>query len=78
MKSFAEQLREARNDRGISQEVLAKRSGVSYRTIERMESGKGEPSVSTLIKLVREFHGHQFLFEDGFYDVLIQAKRRKR
>lgn len=78
MQTFGEQLRAARKDAGLSLEQLAVRSGVSYRTLQRIEVGAHDPTLSSLLKLTREFSGHQFLFEDGYYDVAVQAKRRKR
>jgi transcriptional regulator with XRE-family HTH domain len=40
----------ARLERGLTRKALAQRSGVSYRTIQRIEAGK-EPSDSVLIRL---------------------------
>jgi predicted transcriptional regulator len=78
MQTFGEQLKEARKEWGITVEQLAVRSGVSYRTIARMEANSHDPTLSTLLKLTREFSGKQFLFEDGYYDILVQAKKRRR
>ena len=35
----------------VNQETLAKLAGVSLRTLKQFESGKGNPTLSTLIKL---------------------------
>lgn len=46
-----EKLREIRRRRGLSQEDLAARSGVSARTISRIETERFEPRAATLRKL---------------------------
>jgi len=44
-------LKEWREKRGLSVRKLGKLSGVHYVSIVRMESGKLDPQVSTLLKL---------------------------
>ncbi len=46
-------LREARQRAGISQRVLAEKSGVPQSTIARIEAGKNVPRVDTLDRLLR-------------------------
>lgn len=41
---FAEKVKEARRQLGISQETLSKKIGVSFGTVNRWESGKCFPS----------------------------------
>ena len=48
-------LREWRNDRGWSQGDLAKVAGVSRQTINAIETGKYEPSLSLALKLSHVF-----------------------
>ena len=48
---FREKLITARRIRGISQQDLARRSGISVSAIKHIESGKSNPSVDTLIHI---------------------------
>ena len=48
---FREKLITARRIRGISQQDLARRSGISVSTIKHIESGKSNPSVDTLLHI---------------------------
>ena len=45
------QLRAIRTDRGFTQKALAHAAGVSETTIARIEQGKQEPSLVTLVML---------------------------
>lgn len=51
MKTFGEKLKEARQTAKMDQEDLAARVGVTQRTIQKYEAGKGLPRVKTLSKL---------------------------
>lgn len=44
-------LKERREQLGVTQEQLAELADVALRTIKALDSGKGNPTVSTLIKL---------------------------
>jgi len=46
---------------GLSRKVFSEKLGVSVRTLTRIETGEGNPSLSTLQKIVRVFG-----FEVGF------------
>jgi transcriptional regulator with XRE-family HTH domain len=48
----AQVLREARRRAGLSQHELAKRAGVHQPAIARWESGRADPSLSTIERLV--------------------------
>lgn len=48
---FREKLITARRIRGISQQDLARRSGISVSAIKHIESGKSNPSVDTLLHI---------------------------
>jgi len=48
---FKEIIKQRRSLLGVSQQDLADISGVGLRTIKLIESGKGNPSVSTLQKI---------------------------
>jgi ribosome-binding protein aMBF1 (putative translation factor) len=50
---FATRLREVRLGAGLSQGVLAKRSGVAVSTVRQFEYGLREPAYGTLVKLAR-------------------------
>ena len=47
----SQKLKEIRNQRGYSQELLAEKTGLNVRTIQRVENGKTEPRGDTLIRL---------------------------
>ena len=46
-------VREWRERRGLTQQQLAKMSGVHYVNLSRLEAGQGDPQLSTLLKLCR-------------------------
>jgi transcriptional regulator with XRE-family HTH domain len=50
---FANNLRRARAESGLSQTQLAKAAGISHSEIYRLEAGTREPRLGTLIKLGR-------------------------
>jgi len=50
--TLAEQVKAARKDRNWTQAEIAKRCGVTLRTIQRIEKGEVTPSAYTLGKLV--------------------------
>jgi transcriptional regulator with XRE-family HTH domain len=50
-KGFGKHVRSLRRARGLVQEVLAERSGLSADTIRRLEHGSFSPSLETLRKL---------------------------
>lgn len=52
--SFAENLKAARRNRNISQEILAERLDVSRQAVSKWEQGMGYPEVETLIMLAKE------------------------
>lgn len=50
-KDLAQRTKDLRNRRGLSQEFLAEESGLSLRTIQRIENGETEPTGETLKRL---------------------------
>ncbi|MFO7566249.1 MAG: helix-turn-helix transcriptional regulator [Enhygromyxa sp.] len=50
-RQFGRHIRSLRRVRGLTQEVLAERSGLSADTIRRLEHGSFSPSLETLRKL---------------------------
>ncbi|MFA6260548.1 MAG: helix-turn-helix transcriptional regulator [Bacteroidia bacterium] len=50
-ESFAFTLRRRREEYDLTQQELAQRSGINLRSINAIESGKANPSFSTLEKL---------------------------
>ncbi len=48
----AELIRNAREQRGLSQRALAKRAGVEQSTIARIELGDADPAYSTVVRLL--------------------------
>lgn len=52
-KRFIMRLKQLRADRGITQEALAKKAGLSRVYVARLETGKQDPSLATLTKLAK-------------------------
>jgi transcriptional regulator with XRE-family HTH domain len=52
-KRVAMRLKRLREERGLTQEQLAKRSGMSHGYLARLEIGMHDPSLSTLAKLAK-------------------------
>ncbi len=52
-KRFIMRLKQLRADRGITQEALAKKAGLSRVYVTRLETGKQDPSLTTLEKLAK-------------------------
>ena len=53
LKRLSVRLKRLREERGLTQEKLAKRSGVSHGYLARLEIGMHDPSLSTLAKLAK-------------------------
>jgi transcriptional regulator with XRE-family HTH domain len=53
VKSIARRLRELRKARGLTQAKLAKKAGVSFGYLARLETCHHDPQVGTLEKLAR-------------------------
>jgi transcriptional regulator with XRE-family HTH domain len=53
IKKLAVRLRRLRQERGMTQQQLAKRSGVSHGYLARLEIKMHDPSLSTLAKLAK-------------------------
>jgi transcriptional regulator with XRE-family HTH domain len=53
LRQLAINLRETREAAGYSQVLLAQRSGVDLKHINRIELGKRDPSTHTLLRLAR-------------------------
>lgn len=55
MLILSERILILRNETGLSQEELAKESGIAYRSYRRYETGEREPNCSTLVILADFF-----------------------
>lgn len=53
---IADRLRELREDKGLSQQQLADKTGLSSSTIARWELGQSEPT-ATAISILCDFYG---------------------
>ena len=49
--NLIQRLKDRREQLGVTQEQLSELAAVSLRTAKELDSGKGNPTVSTLIKL---------------------------
>ncbi len=56
MAGFAERLKEYRQRNGLSQEVVAKKLGVSAQAVSKWEKGRSLPDLSVLLPLAELFH----------------------
>ena len=50
-QKLIETIKERRHAMKVTQEILAEISGVGLRTLKQFESGKGNPTLATLVKL---------------------------
>ncbi|HAF31041.1 MAG TPA: DNA-binding protein [Bacteroidales bacterium] len=55
-KELAQKIKELRNRNGVSQEELSEKSGLSLRTIQRIENGETEPRGDSLKRLAFAFN----------------------
>lgn len=55
MASFSERLKELRIDRGLSQDQLAKKVGLTHTAIGLWELGKRAPNLNAVIELAKFF-----------------------
>ncbi len=53
MGDLGSNLRDARKRLGLTQEAVAERSGVHATEVSRIEAGKRDPKVSTLLRLAK-------------------------
>jgi transcriptional regulator with XRE-family HTH domain len=50
---MAKRLRQLRNERGLSQRALAEKAGISREFLARLETGRQDPTLSTLEKIAK-------------------------
>lgn len=66
MKSFAEKVKDARNELGLTQPQLGEMCGVSGRAVQTYEKGEKKPRQSTMIKLAKALKvSVKFLSDDA-------------
>jgi transcriptional regulator with XRE-family HTH domain len=56
--AFGQRLRALRAERDISQDTLAKRTGIHATAIGRLERGKREPRLKTILRLAEGLNAH--------------------
>ena len=49
--NLIQRLKDRREELGVTQEQLAELAAVALRTVKELDAGKGNPTVSTIIKL---------------------------
>jgi transcriptional regulator with XRE-family HTH domain len=52
---MAKRLKTLRRRRGLTQEALAERAGLSRTYLARLETARQDPTLSTLVKLAKAF-----------------------
>jgi transcriptional regulator with XRE-family HTH domain len=50
---MAKRLRQLRDERGLSQRALAEKAGISREYLARLETGRQDPTLSTLEKIAK-------------------------
>ncbi len=76
MSAFAEKVKTARSELGMTQGELGEAVGVSLRTILDYEKGKKKPRQSTLLKLAGALKvSSRFLTDDSCHDPLMDIDR---
>ena len=72
-----DRLKEIRRDHGDTQEMLARKLGVSTPTVSKWEQGESDPNVKTLIRICRLYNvTSDFLLGLSDEDPLITQRRR--
>lgn len=56
LRLLAKRLKELRDEKGITQEDLAHRSGLTLSQIARIETFKINPTISTIFRIARGLH----------------------
>jgi transcriptional regulator with XRE-family HTH domain len=49
--NLIQRLKDRREELGVTQEQLSELAGIALRTVKQLDAGKGNPTVSTLMKL---------------------------
>lgn len=52
-KRLGTRIKEVRRSRGLTQEKLSEKAGISTRYLSRLEVGKQNPSIDTLVKIAK-------------------------
>ena len=68
MHDLARNLRAARRKRKLTQEEVAERSGVQQGEVSRIEAGKRDPQVSTLLRIAEALEVSPGSLLDGIAD----------
>ncbi len=66
---FGQRLRELRAERGISQDQLARRTGIHPTAIGRFERGAREPRLRSILRLARGLGVPPGTLLDGLIDI---------
>jgi transcriptional regulator with XRE-family HTH domain len=77
IQQFGENVRRARHERGWTQEDLSARTGLAVVQISRIERGKREIRLTTLIRLLRAFDVHPEDLLRGLIDADEDATREQ-
>ena len=73
LNSVSESLRRVRQERGLTLEELAQRSGVSIGMLSQLERGVGNPSLRTLVKIAKGLGVPMGYFLSGISPEILQG-----
>ncbi|MDP4109954.1 MAG: helix-turn-helix domain-containing protein [Bacillota bacterium] len=69
MPAIYENLKRIRSERGLTQEAVAEKLGVTRQTVSSYESGRTRPDVETLKRFAEVYHA-------DFYDILYGERKK--
>jgi transcriptional regulator with XRE-family HTH domain len=77
-KLYGSMIRTLREDKGLSQQALGEMTDMSRSTISKIESGKWNFGIDTLIVLLQKLEAKLFFMDvDGKKELIVQLKSKK-
>ena len=77
LKAVGKRIKAAREQKGLTQEALAERAGVSLRWIQFLESGAQQPSITSFLRLADGLECEAGLLLRDFQAAWREAGREK-
>jgi len=75
IREFGQRLREARAQRGLSQEALGEIAGYQDRYISNLERAERQPTLTTLVRLATALDVSVDDLLSGFVDAAVERRR---